>query len=90
MYLDAQIASCTDIFQILFMTTFHRKILQTVCVYFEDTVICLDKIVIFSHWGKQIDMFKTYSMKQPDLYHFKAIKMTSQAGQILYGEYEPQ
>ena len=33
----------------------------------------------------------TYSMKQPDLYYFETIKMTSEAaGQILYGEYEPQ
>ena len=30
-------------------------------------------------------------MKQPDLYYFETIKMTSQApSQILYGEYEPQ
>ena len=35
-----------------------------------------------------ISLFNTYSMKQPDLYYFEAIKMTSQAYQILYGEYE--
>ena len=35
-------------------------------------------------------VFGTYSMKQPELYHFVTIKMTSQAYQILYGEYEPQ
>ena len=29
-------------------------------------------------------------MKQPDLYYFKIIKMTSQAWKILHGEYEPQ
>ena len=35
-------------------------------------------------------MINTYSMKQPDLYYFEAIKMTSQAWSDLYGEYEPQ
>ena len=29
-------------------------------------------------------------MKQPDLYYFETIKMTSQASQILYQEYELQ
>ena len=29
-------------------------------------------------------------MKQPDLYHFETIKMTSQPSQILYREYELQ
>ena len=35
-------------------------------------------------------VFNTYFMKQPDLYYFKTIKITSQAGQILCGGYEPQ
>ena len=30
-------------------------------------------------------ILNTYAMKQPDLYYFETIKMTS-----LYGEYEPQ
>ena len=29
-------------------------------------------------------------MKQPDLYYFETIKMTSEPSQILYVEYEPQ
>ena len=29
--------------------------------------------------GVSYDTFNTYSMKQPDLYYFQAIKMTSQA-----------
>ena len=36
---------------------------------------------------KKVDLINNYSMKQPDLYYFETIKMTSQ---ILYGEYKPQ
>ena len=35
-------------------------------------------------------IFNAYSMKQTDLFYFETIKMTSQASQILYGEYDLQ
>ena len=60
---DVQIAVCIDIFQILFITTFHRKFYRWF-VYFEDTVTYFDKIVMFFHgggggWGgEQIDILK--------------------------------
>ena len=38
-----------------------------------------------------MEIINSYSMKQPDLYYFETIKMTSQAySQILCGEYELQ
>ena len=52
-----QIALCTDTVQFLCITTCHRKILWKVCVV-EDTVTYVDKIVMFSHREKQIDILK--------------------------------
>ena len=33
--------------------------------------------VIFDHYMTKYGKFNTYSMKQPDLYYFETIKMTS-------------
>ena len=40
-------------------------------------------VILFTEMCSQIN---TYSMKQPDLYYFETIKMTSQPSQILYRE----
>ena len=35
-------------------------------------------------------LISTYSLKQPDLYYFEAMKWRHKPSQILYGEYELQ
>ena len=39
------------------------------------TLVKLSNIVV----SMNVNLINTYSMKQPDLYYFEAIKMTSQA-----------
>ena len=49
---------CTNCFLYRhFSDPFHKKIYRRF-VYFEDTVTYFDKIVMFSHRGKQIDILK--------------------------------
>ena len=55
-FINVQIALCIGNVHILSITTFKKNFMDGLCI--EDTVTYFDKVVMFSHRKKQIDILK--------------------------------